>query len=69
MTEENHCYENAHAERLNGILKQEHGLGQTSRTRKQARRAADEAVWIYNNRRPHGSLNNQMPAHVHAKAA
>ncbi len=69
MTEENHCYENAHAERLNGILKQEHGLGQTSRTRKQARRAADEAVWIYNNRRPHGSLNNQMPARVHAKAA
>ena len=69
MTEENHCYENAHAERLNGILKQEYGLGLTLRTRKRARRAADEAVWIYNNRRPHGSLNNMMPARVHMKAA
>jgi len=27
MTEENHCYENAQAERLNGIMKQEYGLG------------------------------------------
>jgi len=27
MTEEMHCYENAQAERLNGILKQEYGLG------------------------------------------
>jgi transposase InsO family protein len=27
MTEEMHCYENANAERLNGILKQEYGLG------------------------------------------
>ena len=29
MTEENHCYENSQAERLNGILKQEYGLGYT----------------------------------------
>ena len=35
MTEENHCYENAHAERLNGILKQEYGLGWTFRNRNQ----------------------------------
>jgi transposase InsO family protein len=27
MTEENHCYENGKAERLNGILKDEYGLG------------------------------------------
>jgi len=27
MTQENHCYENAQAERLNGILRQEYGLG------------------------------------------
>ena len=27
MTEENHCYENSKAERLNGILKGEYGLG------------------------------------------
>ena len=69
MTEENHCYENAHAERLNGILKQEYGLGGTFGTREQARRAADQAVWLYDNRRPHGSLNNEMPAQVHERAA
>lgn len=69
MTEENHCYENAHAERLNGVLKQEYALRNTYPTRKKARHAADQAVWIYNNLRPHGSLNNQMPARVHKKAA
>jgi transposase InsO family protein len=69
MTEENHCYENAYAERLNGILKQELGLGWIFNTRQQVRRAVDQAVWVYNNRRPHGSLNNMMPARVHTKAA
>lgn len=69
MTEENHCYENAHAERLNGILKQELGLGWTFKNRQRARRATEEAVWIYNNRRPHGSLDNQMPVLLHTQAA
>ncbi len=69
MTEENHCYENAHAERLNGILKQEHGLGWTFKTRELARRAVDQAVWIYNNQRPHGSLDDQVPASVHNQVA
>lgn len=69
MTEENHCYENAHAERLNGILKQEYGLGGHFGSRLHARRAADQAVWIYNHRRPHGSLGDRMPADVHASAA
>ena len=43
MTEENHCYENAHAERLIGILKQELGLGWTFKNRQHARRAVEEA--------------------------
>ncbi|MDR2743228.1 MAG: hypothetical protein LBB98_13910 [Treponema sp.] len=46
MTEETHCYENAHAERLNGILKQEYGLGYTFRSKKQALAAVDEAVFL-----------------------
>ena len=37
MTEENHCYENAQADRLIGILKQEYGLGRRFRTKAQAR--------------------------------
>jgi transposase InsO family protein len=69
MTEENHCAENAHAERLNGILKQEYGLGTAFRTRAQARTAARQAVMLYNNYRPHTSLNLRKPAEVHREAA
>lgn len=69
MTEERHCYENAHAERLNGILKQEYCLGHTFRSRAQASRAVDQAVWLYNTRRPHCSLNYATPETVHKAAA
>jgi transposase InsO family protein len=69
MTEVNHCGENAHAERLNGIVKQEYGLGRMFLTREQARRAVEEAVWLYNHRRPHTTIDYRVPAEVHAKAA
>ncbi|MDR3355579.1 MAG: integrase core domain-containing protein [Spirochaetaceae bacterium] len=54
--EEPRCYENARAERLNGILKQEYGLGCSFRSRKQAPAAAGEAVFPCNTRRPHLAL-------------
>ena len=69
MTEENHCYENAQAERVNGILKQEYGLGETFRTRAQAREALRQAVWLFNTRRPHMSLDYRIPGQVHETAA
>jgi transposase InsO family protein len=69
MTEANHCYENAQAERLNGILKEEYGLGQTWRTKAQARSALAQAVELYNECRPHQSLGYRMPSVVHAEAA
>jgi len=69
MTELNHCAENSVAERLNGILKQEYGLGRPFPNRQLARRAVDEAVWLYNNRRPHNSLQNRKPSEVHGQAA
>lgn len=69
MTEENHCYENAKAERMNGILKDEYGLGHTFRSKKDARKAAEQAIWFYNNDRPHLSLDYQMPSVVHRQAA
>jgi transposase InsO family protein len=69
MTEQNHCYENAHAERVNGILKQEYALGTTFRTKADARRAVEQAVWLYNHRRPHLSLGFRTPAQVHSLAA
>ena len=69
MTEEDHCYENAQAERLNGILKQEYGLGATFRTKGQVRAALVQAVWLYNTRRPHMGLGYRTPAEVHRPAA
>lgn len=65
MTEFNHCYENAKAERLNGILKGEYGLDQTFRSKAQAMRAAQQAVILYNEHRPHMALDYRMPAQVH----
>ena len=69
MTEENHCYENANAERLNGILKQEYGLRLTFRNPDQAREAVAQAVWLYNTRRPHTNLEYRTPEEVHNPAA
>lgn len=68
MTQENHCYENGQAERLNGILKQEYALGGVFRSKSQALRAVGEAVAIYNWRRPHQSLGYALPMEVHKVA-
>lgn len=69
MTEANHCYENAMAERVNGILKQEYELDQSFKTKEQAKNAFYQAVYLYNNRRPHLSLKYEVPAKIHSKAA
>ena len=69
MTEKNHCAENAMAERLNGILKQEYGLGYQFRTKAQALRAIQQAVQLYNTRRPHLALKYKTPEEVHRTAA
>lgn len=65
MTERDHCAENALAERMNGILKGEYGLGQKIGSKAQARQMVDQGVQLYNGRRPHTSLNYQTPAVVH----
>ena len=65
MTQENHCYENAKAERLNGILKQEYALGGTLPTAAAARTLAREAVMLYNEYRPHTALGYRCPSAVH----
>lgn len=66
MTQENHCYENAKAERLNGILKQEYGLGDTLAKTDDARSLARQAVMLYNTHRPHTALGYRCPGAVHA---
>lgn len=65
MTETDHCAENALAERLNGILKQEYGLGLEFKTKAQAREAVRQSIELYNTRRPHLALGYRVPAEVH----
>jgi transposase InsO family protein len=69
MTEQNHCYENCYAERVNGILKDEFHLDRTFRTPAQAKCAIAQAIETYNTRRPHTSLNLRTPDAVHRLAA
>ena len=65
MTEVNHCAENALAERMNGILKQEYGLGVEFASKAAAHRAVQQGIELYNTRRPHNSLGKRTPAQVH----
>jgi transposase InsO family protein len=69
MTEELHCSENAMAERVNGILKQEYYIGSCFKNKKQAEAAVKEAVYLYNTRRPHKSLGYETPEKMHRIAA
>jgi transposase InsO family protein len=69
MTEQDHCAENALAERMNGILKSEYALGSEFCGKEVARRAAAQAVHLYNTRRPHTALGYRRPAEVHSLAA
>jgi putative transposase len=68
MTEENHCYENALAERVNGILKDEFYLDQCFSSTEHARLAAVNAIKIYNSKRLHLSLGYKTPNYVFKNA-
>jgi len=65
MTEKNHSAENALAERVNGILKQEYWLDANFENREQARQATVQGIHLYNTRRPHTSLRLATPEQVH----
>lgn len=69
MTEQNHCYENSCAERVNGILKDEFNLDRVFRTKAQARSAIAQAITTYSTLRPHLSLQMRTPDQVHHRAA
>jgi putative transposase len=64
MTDGYDCYQNALAERVNGILKGEFLLKRPADLA-QARRMVDESVAIYNCERPHCSLQLKTPDEVH----
>ena len=67
MTDGYDCYQNALAERVNGILKQEF-LFYKCRTLKELKSLVQESVDIYNRLRPHLSLGMRTPEDVHEKA-
>jgi transposase InsO family protein len=69
MTEENHCYENAMAERVNGILKDEFYLAQTFENVSHAKSAAKSAINVYNEVRLHLSLDYKTPNMVYKLSA
>lgn len=56
MAAQGNCYENALAERVNGILKDEFNLDKNFPTKEQAFKAVKESIYIYNNRGHTGAL-------------
>jgi putative transposase len=66
MTEKNHSAENALAERVNGILKQEYWLDAHFENGCHARQATAHGVHMYNTRRPHTALKLATPEQVHS---
>ena len=64
MTDGYDCYQNALAERINGILKMEYLLRKPKDVA-QARKMVAESVEIYNQLRPHTALKYKTPDEVH----
>jgi transposase InsO family protein len=65
MGEAGNCYDNAIAERVNGILKDEYLLDNEFASYDQAVQATREAIYLYNYERPHWSLGLKKPADVY----
>ncbi len=65
MTENGDPYENALAERMNRTLKEEFGLGKILQSKLHAGLLVQEAIELYNNRRPHLSFYMKTPNMVH----
>jgi putative transposase len=65
MTTKYDPYENAVAERVNGILKTEYEIGDGFVGKKDAKREIKYAIWLYNTDRPHLSCNYLEPVRAH----
>jgi len=64
MTDGYDCYQNALAERINGILKNEYLLVKPKNL-KEAKKMVEESVMIYKQRRPNIALKYKTPNEVH----
>lgn len=65
MTQNGDPYENAIAERVNGILKSEFGLSKVHKTFEEASQSVFDSVQIYNELRPHMSCDYLTPEKAH----
>lgn len=68
MTDGYDCYQNALAERINGILKQEFLLDKCN-TAQELEVLINESINTYNTKRPHLSLKMKTPNFVHEKTS
>lgn len=64
MTDGYDCYQNALAERMNGILKMEFLIHDPENIQ-EARKMVEESIHIYNHERPHCALQYETPDAVH----
>ena len=60
MTQEK-VNENSHAERLNGVIKNNYLYPYNPGNKKELRKCLKKAVWMYNNEKPHQSLKDLTP--------
>jgi transposase InsO family protein len=67
MTQSGNPLENAIAERVNGIIKNEYLLNYKCNNIVDARKRLAEVVSLYNKERPHSSIGNLVPEVVHSK--
>ena len=65
MTEDGSPYDNAIAERVNGILKDEYGLDEIFEDDKELKLQVKQSIHSYNNRRPHESNHMLTPNEMH----
>lgn len=65
MTEKGDPYENAIAERINGILKYEFLIVDGFKNHQEARDVIEESIEIYNQKRPHMSCQMLTPNNAH----
>lgn len=67
MTQSGSPYDNALAERVNGILKNEFYPKRVYQNHKDAAKNIDKIIKVYNLQRPHSSLDFQTPKNAHSK--
>ena len=65
MTQTGDPLENAIAERVNGILKEEYLCHFKVSTLEEAKNILEENVKLYNQERPHMSIGNLTPSFIH----